>query len=81
MGRIRIDGNRNADGRLKSLTFSKGQGSFTLPVRGETTAEDDATTQQHDERRRMTYAEWCDAVEDWRQEDAQVNAIDDEKNR
>jgi hypothetical protein len=50
------------------LTFSnRSGGAFSIPVRTETTAGADETTHAvHDEQRRrmMTYAEWCDAVED-----------------
>lgn len=46
-------------------------GSFSIPVRTETTTVEDETNARHDEqRRRMTFVEWCDAVEDRRQKDA-----------
>jgi hypothetical protein len=49
------------------LTFSnRSGGAFSVPVRTETTAAADATTHagQDEQRRRMTFAEWVDAVED-----------------
>jgi hypothetical protein len=48
------------------LTFSnRSGGAFSMPVRTETTAETETTHAPQDERRqRMTFAEWCDAVED-----------------
>ena len=64
MGRIRISGKRDAAGRLVGVEFRKGAGSFTLPVRDEHEHDDNA---QRDQRRRMTFAEWCEAVEDRRQ--------------
>jgi hypothetical protein len=51
------------------LTFgNRFGGAFSVPVRTETTAETETTNARHDEqRRRMTFAEWVDAVEDRRQ--------------
>jgi hypothetical protein len=51
------------------LTFSnRSGGAFSVPVRTETTAETETTNARHDEqRRRMTFAEWVDAVEARRQ--------------
>ena len=53
------------------LTFrNRSGGSFSIPVRTEPTAADE-TMNAHDEpQRRMSFAEWCDAVEDWKRKDA-----------
>ena len=57
------------------LTFSnRSGGAFSVPVRGETSTrilQDDATGQHDEQRRRMTYAEWCTAVEDWKRKDSE----------
>jgi hypothetical protein len=54
MGRIRISGKRGADGRLVGVEFRNGAGAFTLSVR-------DDNGRDNKERRRLTFAEWCDA--------------------
>jgi hypothetical protein len=49
------------------LTFSnRSGGAFSIPVRTETTtAADEPPHAGHDEQRqRMSFAEWCDAVDD-----------------
>ena len=50
------------------LTFSnRSGGAFSIPVRTETTTGEDETThagQDDEQRQRMTFAEWCDAVQE-----------------
>jgi hypothetical protein len=63
--RIRLTSNY-VDGKLASVTFSKGQGSFSMRVRDEKERRDgnDTTEQDHEQRRRMTFAEWAARYED-----------------
>ena len=59
-----------------SLTFSnRSGGSFTVPIRTDTTGEAKTRNARPDQqRRRMTFAEWCDEFEDRRQKDAAAPA-------
>ena len=64
MGRIRLAGKQNGDGKLVSVTFSnKSGGSFSLPVRDET--EPGNRDEQPDPKRpRLSFVDWAAKHED-----------------
>ena len=65
MGRIRIHGTTDERGELTSMTFTKGQGSFTLPVSDESEQGDTNEREQRKEgkRPRLLFAEWTEKVD------------------
>jgi hypothetical protein len=64
MGRIRISGNRDKNGKLLSVSFSnKSGGSVSLPVRDEH-EPDDTDEQPEPKRPRLSFAAWATKYED-----------------
>jgi hypothetical protein len=55
--RLRLTGNY-VDGKLTSVTLSKGQGSFSMPVRDEHDSAEERASGQSDNRR-LTFREWA----------------------
>jgi hypothetical protein len=60
--RLRLTGNYR-DGRLVSVTFSKGAGSFSVPVRSDEHASTDERTPDQQATHRLTFREWAERTE------------------